>query len=345
MENNSSTSHFKIPRIWPIPLTLGLFVLIEVLLTLLLPEGLMTNTLHKHLDEIVTLPAAPIQIMGDSVSAALNAAVIAETAQLPEKSVSNYSLPGTSPLFAYFVLKRQIAAGKVPNTIIYAPHPANLGSPMVDRFLGRYVNGSEFLEFARAGVPLSELLFGAACRFSYTVRYREEMQTVVTQGKLDFFQTMSMPVKSVVDAQVRPEPIPQRPTSGIHQFTEENLPPQLRQVFTVDEINAHFIDRFCQLAREHGIEILWVSMPGPRVLDDTKQDRVQREKYYEFLAKLEEKHPNIHLLYPEVDIAPDEQFADVWHLNKYGAYLFSNKLGTRLKGLNNGSRGRLLGKN
>ena len=109
----------------------------------------MVNTLRARLREIVTRAAAPVQIMGDSVSAGIKASVVAEQLGKPATTVSNYSLPGTSPLFAQATLQRQLAAGKAPRVIVYAPHPAHLGAPMVERYLGRFATAGEAWDFAK----------------------------------------------------------------------------------------------------------------------------------------------------------------------------------------------------
>ena len=112
-------------------------VLVEVALRFM-SGGFMVRTLHGRMAEIVSLPAPRVQIMGDSVSAAINSANLAEAAGLPVAAVDNYSLPGTSPVFAYYALRRELAAGRTPEEILYAPHPANLETPMIDRFIGRF---------------------------------------------------------------------------------------------------------------------------------------------------------------------------------------------------------------
>src|SRR4051812_1184853 len=126
----------------PLWITLCALIVIEGALHFA-PPGYMVNTLHARMHEIVTLDPAPVQIMGDSVSAGIKASVVAEQLDKPAETVSNYSLPGTSPLFAYATLQRQLAAGQTPRVIVYAPHPAHLGAPMSERFLGRFATASE----------------------------------------------------------------------------------------------------------------------------------------------------------------------------------------------------------
>src|SRR4051812_15345955 len=111
----------------------------------LLPEGFMTRTLQHRAEEIRNLPATTIQVVGDSVSSALRAAQLQRLVG-GNSEVSNYSLPGTSPMFNYFVLRREISAGQVPRIILFAPHPCTWGTPFVDRFLARFANPREAAE-------------------------------------------------------------------------------------------------------------------------------------------------------------------------------------------------------
>jgi hypothetical protein len=325
VESNSSTSHSKTAlSLKPLGLLIVLLVLTETAMHFL-PEGFMTQTMVSRLREITSLPVAPVQLMGDSVSAAVNPAVVATKAGLPAEAVSNYSLPGTSPLFAYFTLRREIAAGKVPKIIIFAPHPANLNAPMIDRFIGRFATVREAMDLLANRVSPAECLFGALCRVSYTLRYREELQAFVTQGNRDFFHTWHSPIASIAAAPLptaEPEP-EQHP----NVFTEGTLAPQLITPFFVAPDNAIFIDKFCDLAAAHGIRVLWVSMPTIPLLAKRGSGDTRDGKYFAYLESVARRHGNVTILHREIDIMPDAEFSDARHLNRHGAWVFSQQLG------------------
>lgn len=327
MENNSSTSHSKSPvSLKPLGLLIVLLVLGETLL-LFLPEGFMTQTMISRLREITSLPAAPVQLMGDSVSAGINPTVVAESAALPAGAVSNYSLPGTSPLFAFFTLRREIAAGRIPKVIIFAPHPANLNAPMIDRFIGRFATPREVMELLANRVSPAECLFGALCRVSYTLRYREELQSFVTQGNREFFHTWHTPIASVATS---PSPSPTsepEPERDPNVFTEGTLAPQLITPFFVAPENAIFIDKFCNLAAAHGIRVAWVSMPTIALLTKRGSGDTRDGKYFAYLESVARRHGNVTILHREIDVMPDADFSDPRHLNRHGAWVFSRQLG------------------
>jgi hypothetical protein len=179
VETNLSTLHSKSApngttnqRLTPLWLfVLGVLV-IETGMRIM-PEGFMTRIVQHRAEEVRYLPPADIQLMGDSVTSSIRVKLI-ERSIGHGYQVSNYALPGTSPLFNYFVLRRQIAERKAPGLIVLAPHPFILGDPLLNRFLARFATPAESVCMLRDGVKLSDWLYGMLCRFSYTLRYREE---------------------------------------------------------------------------------------------------------------------------------------------------------------------------
>jgi hypothetical protein len=313
-------------RLSPLWLTLGALCAIEGALSFA-PPGYMVNTLRTRMGEIVTREAAAVQVMGDSVSAGIKASVVAEQLGKPATTVSNYSLPGTSPLFAYCALQRQLAAGKAPRVIIYAPHPAHLGAPMIERFLGRFATPREASEFARHA-RIADTLFGGLCRVSYTLRYREELYGVLTQGDLEFFRTMQKPVDSVAASQQEyPEP-PEPPARKA--FRAGDLPPMLFAPFAVQRDNARYIDAFCELAAAHGITVLWATLPCIPAFKERWANGADEAGYYAYLDGLALRHRNVTILHRELEAWPDRYFGDPRHLNRPGAWKFSQRLGVEL---------------
>jgi hypothetical protein len=302
-------------------------VLVEIALRFM-PAGYMVRTANARLAEILSLPAPQVQIMGDSVSAAINSANLAEAAGLPAGSVQNYSVPGTSPVFAYYTLKREIDAGRTPATILYAPHPANLETPMVDRFVGRLGAPAEDVDLFRHGVTLPEWLFGACCRASIAMRYREEMRVAFTEGDFGFFTTLRTPTVSVAASQT---PIPATVQAANRPaFSAASFPPQLSTPFFLDPVNRNYIGLFCDLAGSKGIVVCWVTMPVNSTFAGLAMKGQAGEDYENFLTDLAARHANVRLLHPQIEIYPDSDFADPWHLNPHGALKFSTELGVAL---------------
>ena len=194
--------------------------------------------------------------------------------------------------------------------------------------MGDFATFDEALDLLRNGAPISEFLFGAACRASYTLRYREELQAVVTQGSLEFFQAMKKPIVSMRESQQRtnePEPPPPK------VFSPNELSPQLSAPFRLSPLNARYLDKFCDLAAEHHIPIAWVSPPTIAALKQRGFGNTADGKYFAFLQSMAARHPNVTILHPEIDVMPDSDFTDAWHLNRYGAWQFSRELGGWLR--------------
>ena len=348
MANSSSTLNSRPGQravsaraLWLLPIGI---LLVEAALRLM-PEGFMERTLDVRMAEIISMPGPRVQIMGDSVAAGgVDAANVAESAGLPTGSVQNYSLPGTSPMFAYFTLQRELAAGRVPGRIIFAPHPGSMKSPKIDRFMGRFATARESVGLLKHGVPLTEWLFGAACRASVAMNEREEFRLAVTQGDFGFFATLmeagiSVHYSQIKITQAAPPKVPVL-------FTPATIPAELEMPFSVDRINALYIDEFCSLAAKHGIQVAWVTVPVLRIYNEVAMGGAGgagEAKFQAYLDALAARHPNVILLRRKLEVYPDNCFNDPWHLNPYGALLFSRELGKALGGAPSKGAGQISG--
>jgi hypothetical protein len=338
VENNSFTSHSEEPPaaqprqvsilpLWLLPLGI---LLVEAALRLWMPAGFMERTLHTRAVEIVSLPAPRLQIMGDSVTAGINAATLAQAADFPAGSVANYSLPGTSALFTWFALRRELAAGRVPAAVLYAPHPANLETPMVGRFMGRFGTPGECLELLKDGVSPPDWLFGIACRASVAVRDREELRLAVTEGDFGLFETLHTPGVSVAISQI---PIPPSTTPPPKPpLIAADFSAQLSAPFFIAELNTAALDRLCDLAQSHGIRVIWTTVPVIGLFQQRAMAGGGAARYQAWLDELHARHPNLSFVHREIEVYPDNCFLDGWHLNRYGALRFSRELGGLLRG-------------
>ena len=342
MENNSSTLHSKeiapgkpatsVKALWLLPL--GILLLESGLR--LMPVGFMVRTLQVRMAEVVTLPAPRVQIMGDSVTERINAAGVEEAAGLPDGTVANYSLPGTSPVFAYYELRRELATGRVPGRIIMAPHPANLEVAMIDRFIGRFGTMKEDLDLFGHGVTAPEWLFGGLCRASVAMRYREEFRLAVTQGNFGFFETLNYGGVSVMSSRLKIAAPPEPPRAPA--VSREDFPAQLSARFFVDGVNARYIDALCGLAGARGIEVDWVTVPVIGLFKERAMAQGGESKYQGYLDDLAARHSNVRLVHRELEVYPDNCFSDAWHLNPYGAWKFSRELGAASAGRHAGEK-------
>jgi hypothetical protein len=296
----------------------------------LLPEGFMTRTLQHRAEEIRYLPAAPIQLMGDSVSSGIHVGRLQEFVGI-DQQISNYSLPGTSPMFNYFVLRRQLAGGHKPKVIVFAPHPCTWREPFVDRFLARFANPRESTQLLRDGVDFSDWFYGMLCRASYTLRYREELYLAVTQGDRRFFRTWENLVPSVQNTSAKIEPAEAPPTPpGPSKLDWQQLPPSLTAPISIHPYNRLYFEKFCRLADQNGIRIVWLTLPEPQVFRDHFAQTARTAAYAPFLHAMQARHKNLQILSAEIPVMPDNHYSDAWHMNRYGAWTFARQAGQQL---------------
>lgn len=332
METNSSTSHSS-PAAEPKLTSVWLFIIgvlvIESLLRLL-PEGSMPRTLRHRSEEIRYLPSTNIQFMGDSATSAVRVALIEPFLGKPHE-VSNYSLPGTSPLFSYFILHRQLEAGKVPKVIIFAPHPFTWGDPFIDRFIGRFATPAESASLLRDGVDFDDWLYGTFCRMSYTLRYREELYGAITKGDDAFFRSWSAPISSVQNTRAKIaeyESPPAEPKTS--SLDPNNIPPLCSRPISIHPYNELYLDKFLTLAEQHGIRVVWLTLPIPEMLQKRTPGSDRTAAYDQFVQRMSDRHPNLFPLRSSIVIQPDSHYKDFWHQNTYGAWLFSKRTGEQL---------------
>lgn len=313
----------------PVWLFIVAVLVIESLLRLL-PENTMTRTLRHRSEEILHLPATNIQFMGDSATNAVRVSLIDQHLG-HTRELSNYALPGTTPLFCYFVLKRQIEAGKIPKLIVFAPHPFTWGDSFMDRFVGRFAQAGESVSLLHDGVHLDDWLYGTLCRMSYTLRYREELYKVVTQGDLSFFESWSQAISPVQNTQgkIAPEE-PRPPEPAASALDPNNLPPILQRPISIHPYNELYLDKFCELAAQHQIRVVWLTLPIPQLIADRLPPDERGAAYRAFVERMCARHPNLVSLSSELPVQPNHHYRDPWHLNAYGAFLFSQRTGSQL---------------
>lgn len=305
------------------------FLVIESILRLL-PEGAMTRTLRHRTEELLYLPATQIQFMGDSATNAIRVGQIEQYLGLPHE-ISNYALPGTTPLFSYFVLQRQIAAGRIPKLIVFAPHPFTWGDSFMDRFLGRFATPWESASMLREGVGLDDWIYGSLCRMSFTLRYREELYMMFTQGDTAFFESWFQQIVSVQNTRAKIEDVEKEPEEPLKSvLNPHNLPPILSRPITIHPYNEIYLHKFCELAAKHNIRIVWLTLPIPELLAKRIPEEERTAVYNAFVARMNARHPNLFPLSPSISVYPDTHYRDYWHLNAYGAMVFSKRTGEQL---------------
>lgn len=181
------------------------------------------------------------------------------------------------------------------------------------------------------GVQLDDWLYGNLCRMSYTLRYREELYKLVTQGDTTFIESWKQQIVSVQNtrAKIANEEIkPEEPVASV--LSAGNLPPILTKPISIHPYNEIYLDKLCELAARHGIRIVWLTLPIPELLAKRIPEKERTAVYSDFIARMSAKHKNLFPISPSISTYPDRYYRDPWHLNAYGSWIFSQKTGQQL---------------
>lgn len=315
MRNRSSIFNFK--RRDPVTAVLifiALVIVVETLLALL-PQNKLVREFRA---QVVPAKSPDWQIMGDSAAqSGIIATQLAESLP-PNQFVYNVALAGTGPEFPYFILKRQIAAGKAPKAVIYAPSPHTLASKRVPVLVGGFCCWGEILEIAKTRLEPCDVVYGILCKMSYSLRYREQLAGLLKGRPPSGTDNPDAPADAL--------PTASKPTK---HYTVEKLHPMYKKPFEVREFNRVLLEKFLHLANEHDIPVYWVTMPViPAVYESRKRFNFEGA-YYGFLADLQQRY-GIRFLHKEFTILDDDSFKDSTHLNQPAARQFSKLLGKEL---------------
>jgi hypothetical protein len=265
----------------------------------------------------VALPAKSpdLQVMGDSVA---KGAVICQqlTEALPgHPYVLNTAIGGSGPEFSYFVLKREIAAGKAPKAILCAPSPHTFASGRIALLAGAFCTWPEIAELAKQRIAPCEIIYGIFTKLSWTLRYREQLADRM-RGRAPETEG--------------PQPVTDRMAGVVHRhYPAENLRSSHKQPFGVFRLNEIFLDKFMVLAEENHIPVYWATPPVLSVVYENRKQYNFDQAYFRFLDDVSAKY-HVQTLQREFLIYPEDEFIDYDHLDKAGAARFTQLLAEKI---------------
>lgn len=314
MPKASSTSNSKVHRSRSaLLLTAALIVVIETVLAFL-PQNKLVKNFRAD-----TVPgrAPDWEIFGDSVAQSGLVAQKIAAALPPDTVVHNAAIAGTGPEFPYFILQRQIALGKTPKAIIYAPSPHTFASTRVALVVGGYARWPEIAKIAALGVATPEVAYGVLCKLSYTLRYREELGDLLKGRRPDAEEQKAAP--------------PGKP-SPAKRFTVASIHPMYKKPFNLADFNAPLLHKFLSLAAEHNVPVYWLTMPVMPAVYESRAPVNFDADYFRFLDSLQQQH-GIRFLQREFLIWDEAGFKDMTHLNAASAERLSQLVGEKLSAL------------
>ena len=301
-----------------------LFIAVDLLCRALLPQGFLLRIEHLTRERMATAPAPDIQIVGDSVarSGFLASALTDETV-----IARSDALPGSGPVFSYFMLRDQFERGEIPKALIIAHSPHVLGQLRYPLVVGGFARWSEIPELAMDFGWWSETVYGTLTRLSYILMHRDSFRDIVTNRDFSFFREPDSDTNLFSD---RNELVTFRKELAQGLFDKSKLPPEAgdfyRQRFTVTPENDRYFRRILAMAKANNVKVYWLTMPTPGSVLDARSKMNFEPDMLNYLRQFETSG-EMTLLRPQFVVYDDNRFRDFLHLNLAGAV----KLGCELR--------------
>ncbi len=326
----SSTSSSRDPRILSFVLACAIFAVAELALTVLLPNPARAE-LQRYRQRVAEAPAG-VQFMGDSaVGEGVSCEQLNRLVSMPDAPFVMLAAHGTGPVFAYYALKRELAAGTVPKAVVYAPSPHTFASSRLPKFVACYASPGEILEVACHTREFSEITYGLLCRASYSLRYREELgEFIRSRDRSALARLRGSRGRS---AAARPDPAAEAPQPGTRTFTAGDLSPATYgKPFAALPMNDWAVRGLLRLAAEHHIPVVWAMMPVPKAVAESRLPFDFAARYCAYTAGVETATPGLEYAnhMQEPPLYADCCFRDPTHLNGYGRAKFTDALAETL---------------
>ncbi len=301
-------------------------LVIETTLALLAPESTLVQEYRQVLERAAKEPAPDLLILGDSVARGSILPSVVREHLGRDIAVRNDAMQGTGPEIAFFTLKRLLAAGKVPKAILYAPSPHTFASTRMHIAAGGFCTWPEVVDLLRSGHDRMDILRNLPLRFSYTLRYREPIAEML-KGRRATLALFAPPhideAEWVAFSERRSSP---RVAEDPGRAT---LTPKFLTGFSVAPVNAHYLDRFLELASGRGIRVFWAVPPILQRLDDARSASGFHDDYARMLDDLAGTY-GVVLLQRRAPVYPDASFYDLNHLDLPASRRLSADLGEHL---------------
>ena len=239
------------------------------------------------------------------------------------------------PPASYFLLRRALDAGARPKAVVVdaTPHLAREG-PTDPRYLRQwpeFLGPGEMLDLAWTARDAGFLAAMAAAKVSPTFRARAEVRaTVLGALRGEVSERRYTAAKFWRNTRVNrgATVMPTIPLAGDLETAYRFL----YSGFVVDPVNAHYLERFLDLADARGIPVVFVLPP----LTTEVQQMCDRDGFTEahsaFVRSLRERHPGLTVVDGRgAGFGQDLHTDDPVHLSRPGALAFSADLAPALR--------------
>ncbi len=294
---------------------------LELVCHLWLPRSDMELQFDEVRQRVEHEPAPEVQIMGDSVAAG---GILSTLLRVNFNAVRNDSVTGSEPTFSYFLLKKEIAAGRTPEFLLLAHSPHTFSGVRYSVLVGRFAYWSELPELFWNSDDRSAFLYGILTRPSYILSYRDQFKALLTQWDYRFFTSIPKLPKSEVLRLAQYQELLDK-----NQFKPKTLGEGIwamyKESFRVSPLNDHYFRLLLQLANTHGIKVYWITMPVTERVYHYRQGINYNTNLFNYLDQFVIRG-ELNYLQRDFMVYGDDLFDDLSHLNMSGAIKFSSHL-------------------
>ena len=267
-------------------------------------------------------PVPDIQIFGDSViDRALVADALSDGTPLTAR---NDALASSRPPTTYYLLREQLAEGKLPKAIVFAHIPRSFDDAFTARLAGSFAEWHELPSvYAMASRP-TEAVYGTLARFSYLLMLRKQFKDLFLNGDHRFF---SIPedrfrytpdyAREMVDSYMT-DPVAYEASQETFDGTLSNRD----STFSVSAENDEYFRKTLELAKSYEVPVFWLTPLAAETTNEVDEENGYYDELAKYLEPFEQSGDLIVLeLRPEV--YADELFSDYIHPKALATIQFS----------------------
>jgi len=248
-----------------------------------------------------------------------------------KKSALNLASPGAPASSSYFLLRRALGTGARPQALVVDFHSNVLTNPpRTTRHLWpEILTIGEAFELSWHARDLPFLLSTALALGLSSYRRREGLREEVRAAlRGEIRPSRALMAANLRNVRVNRGASPQAKRTPI---PDDSAPSETRISWKPYEVNAHYVERFLQLASSHRIAVYWLLPP----LSPARQNRLERrgvdEGMMRFVHSMHQRYDNVVLIDGRHADYPANVFIDATHLDKQGAAELTTAVATVLE--------------
>jgi len=282
------------------------------------------------LAEAEGIPARSCQVacLGDSL---VKIGVLPRVIEaLTGRSARNFAMGRAPAPATYFLLRRLLASGARPTTVVVDFKPSMLAG-------GPKFNLRQWQETLHFGETRE--LTSRAGGFPFLVEITLGRLLPSWRGRWEIREATMSALLGQVAPTYRNNRLAQRnwgSNGGTHlngsrtsfdgQITGESLKKLIVPRWQCHRVNALYVEKFLALAESHGVAVLWLIAPSSPELQALRETQGGDAAYTAFIQAQQRRHPTLTVIDGRHAGYATSTFADATHLNGRGASALSHEL-------------------